>query len=95
MSALGAKAWAAATAIFLALAACDAGSGGDNSRAAPGPGAAGNAMAPDMSEPQMPAPTMAAPAETEGGAPRNAFIVCPGNPRCPPTADTRPAKDPD
>lgn len=33
---------------------------------------------------QGPAQTAAEPAPDEGGGPRDRFVVCPGNPRCPP-----------
>jgi predicted small lipoprotein YifL len=39
-----------------------------------------------MSPSQSPGPVEAEPAPDEGGGPRDRFVVCPGNPRCPPDA---------
>jgi hypothetical protein len=57
--------------LLLALAACGGGAAQSNG--------SGTASAPS--------PTTGAPSrdpEPDGTGPRNSFIVCPGNPRCPP-----------
>ena len=66
---------------LLALAACG-GAPAPNNTASP-PDAV---IAPDMGPPSAPAPTQAPTMSDPGeaGGPENRFVVCPGNPRCPP-----------
>ena len=79
---------AAAAALLLALAACGR---------APAANEGANAVPPETpqidnmsAESPSPAPAQSMghigeePAMDQGDGPRNSFIVCPGNPRCPP-----------
>ena len=75
--------------LLLALAACNQAPTADNRNAFPRvPGA--NLLAPDPNTATAMPPTQStgnigvAPAPESGSGPRERFIVCPGNPRCPP-----------
>jgi len=70
---------AVAAACLLALAACN--------RSAP--------VSNSTSAPPAPAPTVGAPVPDTSGSPPQRFIVCPGNPRCPPAAGNRPEAKPE
>jgi hypothetical protein len=71
---------APATLLLLALAGCGAPA---PNNIAPAPGDAAYEMAPPTAPAPAQAPsTMSDPGES--GGPQNSFIVCPGNPRCPP-----------
>ena len=73
----------------LALAACDrAPPPSQNTSAAPDPSTM-SAPEPPMDQGQAAPPSEPAPAPAQGGGPRERFVVCPGNPRCPP-AGSRP-----
>jgi len=93
--ALGYRSKAAAAVLLLALAACSRAPAANNAGTSSDPGSMPNdgmnMMAPDSGETGAPAPTMAAPRdEPDAAGPRNSFIVCPGNPGCPPAGGTRP-----
>jgi hypothetical protein len=70
---------AAAFLCLLPLAACGGASTPNNTASAVEP--VPSTMSPPSQAP-MQAPTMSDPGD--GGGPENRFIVCPGNPRCPP-----------
>jgi hypothetical protein len=83
----GAK--AAATALLLALAACGrapAANEGVNAAppAPPAPPPVDNMTATSPAPAQSMGHIGEEPATNEGSGPKNRFIVCPGNPRCPP-----------
>jgi hypothetical protein len=77
----------AAALCLLALAACGRASVTDANKAAPPgdePPVSNEMSAPTMAPSQGSGLVGAEPPPDEGGGPRNSFIVCPGNPRCPP-----------
>ena len=86
------KLGAAAGLLALALAGCGGAPSGNNA-AAPSqdPRGTANMMMHDAGDPAPSlAPSDAPAARAPAQAPRERFIVCPGNPRCPPSEGNRP-----